>query len=177
MRAFATAVLCCLLLICPLDGPTHACTSFVMDTPDGPYFGANCDLFIPGDGLVLVNRRGVEKEGVHDGTTGESLKWVSEYGSVSFSLVGREFVWGGMNEAGLVVSSMELRAGEWPEPDERPGVLDGNWTQYILDTCSSIEQVIETNSFMRVQDSGVPSHHLVSDADGNCVAVEYLDGE
>jgi len=177
MHPVATVSLCCLLVVCLQDDPAHACTSFCMDTPDGPVFGANLDLFIPGDGLVLVNRRGVAKKAVREGTTGETLSWVSEYGSVSFNMAGRELVWGGMNEAGLVMSSMELRAGERPEADERPAVLDGNWGQYVLDTCSSIEEVIRTDSFMRVQDASAPSHYLVSDAEGNCVAVEYLDGE
>ena len=154
-----------------------ACTSFCMDTPDGPIFGANLDLFIPGDGLVFVNRRGVEKESYQTSTTGETAQWTSEYGSVTFSLAGREFAWGGMNEAGLVMSSMDLRAGEYPEPDERPALLDGNWGQYVLDTCSSIEEVIHTDSMVRVQDQGHTSHYLIADADGNCVAVEYLNGQ
>jgi hypothetical protein len=176
MRPFAISALCCLLLICPLGGAGRACTSFLMDTPDGPVVGANLDLFIPGDGLVIVNRRGIAKKSYQTSTTGERASWTSEYGSVTFSLAGREFAWGGMNEAGLVMSSLELRAGEYPEPDERPALLDGNWGQYVLDTCSSIEEVIQTDSFLRVQDQGYTSHYLVSDADGDCVAVEYLDG-
>lgn len=177
MHTPATAVLCCLLVACLQPGSANACTSFVMDTPDGPVFGCNLDLFIPGDGLVMVNRRGVEKETYQTSTTGERAKWTSRYGSVTFNLAGREFVWGGMNEAGLVMSSMELRPGEWPEPDERPALFDGNWGQYVLDTCSSIEEVIETNELVRVRDSGVTSHYLVADAEGDAVAVEYLDGE
>jgi hypothetical protein len=62
MRLLACAVLCCLLSTCPRGATAYACTSFCMDTPDGPVFGANLDLFIPGDGLVLVNRRGIAKE-------------------------------------------------------------------------------------------------------------------
>jgi len=114
MRALATAVLCCPLLICPEGVRTRACRSFCMDTPDGPVFGANLDLLsIPGEGLVLVNRRGIAKESWRTGTTGEKARWTSEHGSVTFSLVGREYAWGGMNEAGLMMSSMELRAGEY----------------------------------------------------------------
>ncbi|MFH1501854.1 MAG: linear amide C-N hydrolase [Candidatus Eisenbacteria bacterium] len=177
MRVLATVALCCLLLTCSRGGPANACTSFVMDTPDGPLFGTNCDLFIPGDGLVLVNRRGVVKETYQTNTNGERAKWTSEYGSVTFSLAGREFVWGGMNEAGLVLSSMQLTTTEYPEPDERPALLDGTWGQYILDTCDSIEEVIRTDSVVTVRDQGPGSHYLVSDADGNCVAVEYLDGQ
>jgi choloylglycine hydrolase len=177
MRTLGAAVVCGLLLVSSQVAPALACTSFLMDTPDGPIFGCHLDLFIPGDGLVLVNRRGVEKESVHAGTTGETLKWVSEYGSVTFNLAGREFAWGGMNEAGLVVSSMQLAAGEYPKPDERPGVFDGNWGQYVLDACRAIEEVIQTDALLRVQDKNTPSHYLVSDAYGNSVAVEYLDGE
>jgi len=176
MRPLVTAALCCLLLICPLVGPSWACTSFCLDTPDGPVFGANLDLFIPGDGLVFVNQRGIAKEGREHSTTGETAKWVSKYGSVTFSLAGREFAWSGMNEAGLVVATMELKAGEYPEPDERPPVYDGRWVQYVLDTCGSVREAVQVDSLVRVQDESVPSHYLVADADGNCAAIEYLDG-
>jgi choloylglycine hydrolase len=148
-----------------------------MDTPEGPFFGANLDLFIQADGLLLVNRRGVEKQSYRTGASGGRLEWTSEYGSVTFSLAGREFVWGGMNEAGLVVTTMELAAGEWPEQDERPALFDGNWCQFVLDTCTTIEDVIRADEFVTVRDQGKPSHYLISDVEGNTLAVEYLDGE
>jgi hypothetical protein len=177
MRTPSAALLILIALMFPPTDPASACTSFVMDTPGGPVFGANLDLFIPGDGLIFVNHRGVEKQGLHAGTTGETEHWVSEYGSVTFNVAGREFVWGGMNEAGLVVTSMELRAGEYPKPDERPAVLKGNWGQYVLDTCSSINDVIARVESVRVQDSEPTDHYLVADAAGNALAVEYLDGK
>jgi choloylglycine hydrolase len=165
-------------LICLKGSAVNACTSFLMDTPDGPVYGTNLDLLtVPGDGLVLVNRRGIAKESWRTGTTGEKAKWTSEYGSVAFSLVGREYAWGGMNEAGLVTSSMELRAGEYPEPDERPPLYDGQWCQYMLDTCSSVDEVVESSSAIRVQDQSYTSHYLVADKDGNCAVFEYIDGE
>jgi choloylglycine hydrolase len=166
-----------LLVVCVLNGPVHACTSFCMDTPDGPIFGTNLDLFIPGDGLVFVNRQGVEKETYLTNTAGERARWTSRYGSVTFSLAGREFAWGGMNEAGLVISTMQLRAGEYSKPDERPALLDGNWNQYMLDNFASVEEVIRADSAVTVRDQSYPSHYLVADADGDCVAIEYIDGE
>ena len=169
-----------LFLAPPLCSPgdtARACTSFVMDTPDGHVVGTNLDLFIQADGLVVVNKRGVGKESYRTGTTGNRLKWTSEYGSVTFSLAGREFAWGGMNEAGLVVTSMELAAGEWPAPDERPALFDGGWCQYILDTCGTVEEVIGTNDFVTVHDQGKSTHYLISDASGHALAVEFLDGE
>lgn len=106
MRASATAVLGCLALINLPAGASHACTSFCMDTPGGPVYGTNMDLFL-GQGLVFVNRRGIAKMGYSENTNGETAAWVSEYGSVTFNLVGRELAWGGMNEAGLVVGTMD----------------------------------------------------------------------
>lgn len=177
MRALAAAIFSCLLLYGPAAGPCRACTSFVMDTPDGPVFGANCDLFIPGDGLVMVNRRGIAKESYRTIATGEKARWTSEYGSVTFNLAGREFVWSGMNEAGLVLSSMQLAVTEYPEPDERPGLFDGNWGQYVLDTCRSVEDVIRSDASVTVRDRSPGSHYLVCDANGDCAAIEYLDGK
>jgi penicillin V acylase-like amidase (Ntn superfamily) len=55
------------------------------------------------------------KEGFQAGAI---ARWVCRYGSVTFNLAGREFAFRGMNEAGLVIGSMEIRAGEFPEPDE-----------------------------------------------------------
>ncbi|MFC1651168.1 hypothetical protein ACFL2X_06315 [Candidatus Latescibacterota bacterium] len=82
MRPLTTIALCCLLLMYSLVGTARACTCFFLDTPNVPIFGANLDLFIPGDGLVFINKRGIAKEGFGVSTTGETAKWVSRYGSV-----------------------------------------------------------------------------------------------
>lgn len=177
MRGFATAVLAALVLACSWTGAARACTTFVLDTPDGPVFGCNLDLFIPGDGLVFVNPRGLAKRGLSGGTTGEVAEWVSRYGSVTFNLAGREFAFGGMNEAGLVVGSMELRKSELPPPDERPPLTIGGWAQYVLDTCGSVEEAVQVNSRVRMEDAAPPVHFLIADAAGNCATVEWLDGE
>lgn len=125
---------------------------------------------------MFINRRGIAKEGYWSGPTGETATWVSEYGSVAFSLLGREFAWSGMNEAGLAVSTMELRMGAFPEPDERPPLSVPSWAQYVLDTCGSVQEVIALDSLVRVQDV-TPNHYLVVDASGDCVAIEWLDGQ
>jgi choloylglycine hydrolase len=154
-----------------------ACTSFVMDTPGGPVFGTNLDLFIPGDGLVLVNPRGLEKANYRTEADGERFRWTSEYGSVTFTLAGNGFAWGGMNEAGLTVSSMELASGEYPSPDGRPALYDGGWTQYILDTCGTVDEAAASLSHVTVREDHKTSHYLVADESGATLAVEFIDGE
>lgn len=173
MRGIVVAAIVCLVVACPQGRSSGACTSLCLDTPDGPVFGANLDLFI-GEGLVFVNRRGVSKEGYLASTTGETAKWTSEYGSVTFNLVGREFAWCGINEAGLVVSTMWLADSELPEPDSRPPVASGFWVQYHLDTCATVQEVIRADTLVRLAQDAC--HFLVADELGNCASMEYLDG-
>ena len=169
------AILTCTGLI--LSGSSLACTTFLLDTPEGPVFGANLDLFIPADGLVFINRRGIAKEGFQKNTNGDVAKWVSKYGSVTFNLAGIEFAFGGMNEAGLTVGSMELLAQKYPEPDERMPLTMGLWAQYVLDTCATIDEVIACDKKVRIEDGAPPVHFLISDAKGNCVTIEYFNGK
>ncbi|NNE45000.1 MAG: linear amide C-N hydrolase [Gemmatimonadetes bacterium] len=177
MRPVAPAVLLCLLLTALPPAPSVACTSFCLQTPDGPVFGTNLDLAF-GDGHVFVNPHGIAKEGFRTGLQGETATWTSRYGSVTFSLIGREFAWGGMNEAGLVMTTMELMVSELPPPDERIPFDSGALVQYILDTSGTVPEAVERMRELRLVDDGnSPSHFLVADASGDCAAVEYLGGE
>lgn len=175
MRGIAAAAFCCLLLICSLSVPARACTSFCLDTPDGPLLAANLDL-TTGDGHVFINRRGIAKEGYFESTRGETMKWVASHGSVTFNLVGRELPWGGINEAGLAMSTMQLNASRCPPPDERPPLSEAYLVQYLLDTCSSVEEAIEAVSLVRLAQHECASHYMVVDENGACATIEFLDG-
>jgi len=150
-----------------------------MDTPNGPIYGSNLDVFFPADGLVFINQRGMEKRGFpsQSGTHGEKLTWISKYGSVTFNTAGREVAFGGMNEAGLVVGGMQFLKSEFPEPDKRPALPVGIWVQYVLDTCGSVEEAILVDSKVRIEDSIPPIHFLIADAEGKCISIEWIDGE
>ena len=162
----------CALTLLPQSG--RSCTSFVIDEGNDLIFATNLD-FMFGEGYVFVNNRGVVKQGYMAGTTGETARWTSKYGSVTFNLTGREFAWGGMNEAGLVISTMWLAASTLPEPDARPPLNSGFWVQYQLDNFSTVEEVIQSDSLVRlVQD---PCHFLVCDASGACASIEFLGGK
>jgi len=174
MRLFVLAALCHFLAICSPIAMSCACTSFCLDTPDGPVYATNLDLTI-GEGHVFVNRRGIAKEGYSASTTGETAKWVSKYGSVTFNLVGRELPWAGMNEAGLVMSTMQLNASECPDPDERPPLSEAYLVQYILDTCANVQEAIQAASVVRLSQNECASHYLVADETGDCAAFEFLN--
>jgi len=176
MHPIAPGVLCFLLAICSLVTPSHACTSFCLNTPDGPVFGTNLDL-TTGEGHLFVNRRGIAKEGYGSSTKGETAKWVSRFGSVTFNLVGRELPWGGMNEAGLVMSSMQLNASRCPDPDERPPLSEAYLVQYVLDSCSNVQEAIQIVSTVRLAQNECSTHYLVADESGDCAAFEFLNGQ
>ena len=102
-----------------------ACTTAVDVDPQRPIVAYNYDFPI-GQGLVLINKRGVEKmSGVGQG----AARWQSRYGSITFVQFGRDNPMTGMNEAGLVVSQMWLDSAQYESPDARPpiGVLE--WMQ------------------------------------------------
>lgn len=176
MRPVCSATFCLLLVITSLVGFSHACTSFCLDTPDGPVYATNLDLRT-GDGHLFVNRRGIAKEGYSTSTTGEAAKWVSSFGSITFNLVGRELPWGGMNEAGLVMSTMQLNASRCPDPDERPPLSEAYLVQYLLDTCASVQDAIQAASVVRLSQKECASHYLMADETGDCAAFEFLDGQ
>ncbi len=159
----------------------HTCSSFYLNNGSQPVFGCNVDLYW-GDCLIIVNKRNVSKTAVAmDSVAGQQpAVWSSKYGSITFTQTAQEFPWQGMNEAGLAVSSMLLRESQVPEPDSRPYVFaGGQWMQYILDNFSTVEEVIESNSQIRLAGdlNSWDNHYLVCDSTGNCVVVEYLDGE
>jgi penicillin V acylase-like amidase (Ntn superfamily) len=148
------------------------CTSFCFNTKDILLFGNNLDLHF-GEGIIFVNKRNVQKTGF---MFDPGLKWVSKYGSIIISNTGREFPARGMNEEGLVIGEMTLRETDYPMPDSRSPVSRLQWVQYLLDNCATIEEVIETNSKIRIAPDEYPSHFLIADNSGNCITMEWLDG-
>jgi penicillin V acylase-like amidase (Ntn superfamily) len=151
-----------------------ACTTFLIHKNGQLAFGRNYD-WITDVGLVCNNLRGLSKTS-HSGEA-HAINWVSRYGSVTFNQYGKEFPMGGMNEKGLVVEIMWLDGSKYPEPDTRPGLGVLQWVQYQLDNCSTVDEVIATDTKIRITRENPPIHYLVADINGNAATVEFLDGK
>lgn len=152
--------------------PVEACTTFCLLDGGRVVVGRNYDFEI-GDGLILVNKRGVERR---SGIAGQpAAQWVSRYGSLTFNQFGRDSPTGGVNEAGLVVDVLWLDGTRYPDADARPalGVLE--WIQYLLDTKASVAEVLAGGEAVRVS-GRVPVHYFVADAGGAAATLEFLDG-
>jgi len=152
----------------------HGCSSFCLDNGDYCLFGANQDNRIDA-GLIYVNKRHVLKTGWDASTSGQYARRVSKYGSVTFVHAGYQLAWAGMNEAGLMISTMALPETRNPPADDRPPLGSSFWAQYQLDNHATVEEVIASDSRVRIADT--VDHYLVCDRTGACVTVEYLEGE
>jgi choloylglycine hydrolase len=128
------------------------------------------------DGLLVVNKRGVQKTAMGQE---DPVSWVSKFGSVTFNQYGREQPMGGMNESGLVVEVMWLDGTGYPEQDSRAALNELQWVQYQLDNCTSVEEVIASDSLIRISPGGATIHYLVGDRNGSCASIEFefLAGE
>jgi len=152
---------------------TGACTTFYFSHGNRIIFGNNYDWDL-GDGLVIVNKRGVSKTAIN---YNNPARWVSNYGSVTFNQYGREFPTAGMNEKGLTVGLMWMQYMEYPPPDSRPEIDNLQWMQYIPDNFSTVEELMQDTAIRVAPVSSATIHYLIGDARGGCVCVEFVNGE
>ena len=150
------------------------CTSFCLDNDDHCIFGTNMDNTLE-SGYLFVNKRHVLKTSWDPSTSGEYGRWISRYGSMTINFVSYQMAWGGMNEAGLMISTMSLNESHGPPADERLPFQSPFWMQYQLDTHSTVEQVINSDSEIRLPESQI-DHYFVCDRTGACAVIEFLEG-
>ena len=162
----------CILFACLIPQPCQPCTSFCLYHGNQLLFGSNLDWYLD-DGLVIVNKRGVSKTAMtYINMDSNPTSWTSKYGSLTFNQYGREITFSGINEAGLVVSTMMLLETEYPAPDSRPSLGPGQWTQYQLDNSSTFE-VFEPYFLIMFDARTNRSIELYSSGMGNLPCFQY----
>lgn len=169
MRATLLALFAGVLL---LANDARACTTFCFQSQGTRVFGKNYDWNVE-DGLVIVNKRGMAKTAF---TEESPARWTSDYGSVTFNQYGREFPSGGINEKGLVVELMWLDETVYPEPDRRVALPTLQWIQFQLDNSATVDDVIASDSQVRISVASARIHFLVADANGSVATFEYING-
>lgn len=174
MKRFYPSVVLFLGLVLLLGHVSFACTTFCLKHNGEVLFGKNYDWMV-GDGLIFVNKRGIEKSAVSEGRPNPA-RWVSQYGSVTFNQYGRENPSGGMNETGLVIELMWHANAQYPKADTRPIVGTLEWIQYQLDNSCTVAEVISNSEKIRIA-SEIPLHYLVSDKAGKTATIEFLNGK
>ncbi len=165
-----------LLILQGFNYSGKSCTTFVIDNKTDLVFGKNFDFDV-GFGHVIVNKRKVKKVAMIQPPE-KPIEWISRYGSVTFNQWGREFPYGGINEKGLVIEQMWLDETKYAEMDERYGLSELQWIQYQLDNSKNVNEVIQSDTLIRISFQSVaPLHFLVCDMAGNRATIEYINGK
>jgi len=177
-----TLVVSILLFACLAVDECTACSTILLKRDSVLLLGHNLDELTDFDGFVCVNKRDVFKIGCtweelrsSKETFAPTLSWISLYGSVTFSSLGRDLPDAGINEAGLAIEEMSLAGGAYPLYDIRPKLFQMQWIQYHLDSFRTVNEVIRSASL--VVPNGWPWHFFVADKNGNAATVEYIDGK
>ena len=183
-KGLLSIIAVCVLLISTeaLAQDRHSCSTFQMTSGDTIVVGHNLDDYVVFPGMMIVNPRGIEKENLSclDFTKGKKkkkprLKWTSKYGSVTYSIFGRELIDGGLNEAGLYIGEMTLMETIYPVIEGKPTFHTNLWMQYILDCYATVDEAIKNLPNYNL-DGTCRWHFLLADASGNVSVIEFLKG-
>lgn len=191
-------ILCLHFIVLGLSLPQpepRNCSTFMLKADSSLLVGHNLDespdLHVPG--LVCVNKRNTYREGItwyeliadpfdyqkaltpFAEKPSPKLSWRSKFGSITFNSEGLDFPDGGINEAGLAVFEMSLGSTQHKYDSLHPTLFMSLWIQYQLDNCATVDEVIRNAHDINQQ--GWAWHYFVTDRDGNCAIIEYLEGE
>lgn len=123
---------------------TTSCTTILFNKADSLFIGHNLDESYEVPGLVIINKRGVTKREVcfadFDTTlSNPKIYWESKYGSIVYSNLGKEFIDGGMNEAGLYIGEMSLAETKYIQDSNLIKMTVSTWMQYLLDNFARVD--------------------------------------
>jgi ankyrin repeat protein/penicillin V acylase-like amidase (Ntn superfamily) len=163
-------------------GRIRACSTVLLRGDGVLLVGHNLDETTDLKGFVCINKRDYYKVGstwnalrTYSKHLPYSLNWISKYGSVTWSSIGRDLPDAGINEAGLLIEEMSLAQCQYPLPLIQPRLFQMQWIQYHLDNFRTVEQVIQSASL--VIPDGWPWHFFIADKRGNCATLEYIDNK
>src|SRR5271156_4230370 len=172
-------------------GSANACTSMIFKAEDGTRIYARTMEWGASDlksEMMLVPRAIAFSSALGDGKTGAA--WKNQYGFVGVNAAGLAYATDGMNEAGLTVGALffpgfakyqEVKADELATT-----VGNVDLVNYILSNFKTVDEVRQALPKIRVVRNAdiekefgtpLPLHHIVSDATGASIVIEYMDGQ
>lgn len=155
------------------------CTTFAIKTNSELIFGRNLDVETD-IGNVFINPRELKKTAYFSRKCNEiPAVWKSRFGSITFNQITKDIPHGGMNEKGLVVEHLFLEESVYEQSDERPGLMSHQWIQYMLDTCATVNEIIQSCSRVRISDVNYkfPIHFNTIDRNGDSAIFEFINGQ
>jgi choloylglycine hydrolase len=161
----------------------HSCSTFLLSLEGNLLVGHNLDDYIEVPGRVVVNKRGVKKENISWDDIGSfwgrsesspRIRWISKYGSITYNTFGKEFIDGGMNEAGFYVGEMTCFGTQYPKNDSLPKFYHHQWMQYLLDNYATVEEAVGSLRNALI-DGHCQWHFFIADRNGSSAVIEFMD--
>ena len=105
-----------------------------------------------GEGDLYFNPKGINRTAFpHEKSSQQRLhSWRSKLSNITFNQYGRGFPNGGINESGLAIEVLWLEQSEAPPSDQRPYLNELEWVQFVLDTQSSVADLIHISETGRI---------------------------
>lgn len=150
------------------------CTVFTVNSNGKMLIAKNYDNFVK-NGMIFTNKRGMKKQSLTMPNE-KKLNWISKYGSITFSQCGKGMPVNGMNEKGLVVEQATLPGTLYLEKDERPEISCLETIQFLLDTCSSVNEAIQHFNLFRISRNSWTLHYYITDSSGSSAIIEFING-
>ena len=160
-----------------MTGPIFplGCSAFCLRNESDLWIARNLDVSFT-DGYVLSNLRGVAKQSVVENDKSPAY-WTSRWGSLTVNLLGVDFPMGGINECGLIIEHLSMPGTVYPDRRECGTLLEFEWIQFMLDTCSCVDDVRVQAEQVAILPGRVEMHFLLADGTGNCALLEFRDGQ
>lgn len=151
------------------------CSTVILGLNSKKLLAENYDFSLD-HGLVAVNLKGTIKEnGRQPGE--KAVRWCVKYGSITFNQFSLELPVSGMNEKGLAVALMWHHEGDYGDDEKYSRLSVLQWIQYQLDNYQNIGEVVEGLATIRPKNDNIPLHYTLLDANGDCLLVEFIDGD
>ncbi|TYT75334.1 carcinine hydrolase/isopenicillin-N N-acyltransferase family protein [Desulfobotulus mexicanus] len=151
------------------------CSAFCLRNGSDTWIARNLDVPFT-NGHILTNLRGISKQSIIQNHLFPA-HWISRWGSLTINLLGADFPMGGINECGLVIEHLWMPGTEYPDHRGCKALLEFEWIQFMLDTCTSVEDVRIQAEQLTIPSDRVEMHFLLADSSGNYALLEFRNGK
>ena len=187
-RFIGTIILAAVLCGLACLSTAQACTGIRLMAKDGTIICARTMEI----GIDLKSNLIIVPQGrAYVGTAPEGalgLHWTTKYGFVGPNAFDMPYVCDGLNEKGLAVGNFIFAGTAGYQKIEADDVgrtiASHEVAVYLLGTCANVQEAVIALQAVRVCMGDIepynflgPLHYMIHDAEGNCVVVEYVDGQ
>lgn len=163
------------------EGPS--CSVISAQAADGSHiWGRNFDWY----GSIPIIVKCVPKEGYASiatcdlkNVTGNSETLPESFVNKMLAIAAVYVPMDGINEVGLCVADLEVNEGGMIDVDtDKPDLTITTAIRLVLNQAATVEDAVALLEQYDIHASGGISHHIaISDASGDCVSVEFVDGK